>query len=120
MLCETLPASIPSLVVNLVAATNGFLNSTLQKTVYDGLRCASNNNMASSAQYQTFIDVQNDPYLWDKMSWCFFSGVQVFKLTHSLDNIEYQVKEYLKKVMKDQGWLTVLNRRQDFIILILF
>ena len=114
VLCETLPASIPSLVVNLVAATNGYLNSTLKDVVYDGLRCATNNNMASSAQFQTFIDIQNDPYLWDKMSWCFFPGVQVFKLTHNLDNVQYQVKEYLKKVTLDQGWLTDFNIRHNF------
>lgn len=70
--------------------------------------------MASSVQYQTFIDIQNDPYLWDKMSWCFFPGVQVFKLTHSLDNVQYQVKEYLKKVTLDQGWLTEFSIRHNF------
>ena len=114
VLCETLPASIPSLVINLIAVTNGYMNSTLKNVVYDGLKCSSNNNLASSAQYQTFIDVQNDPYLWDKMSWCFFPGVQVFKLTHNLDNVQYQVQEYIKKVTKDQGWLTDFNVRHNF------
>ena len=115
VLCEILPAAIPSLVVNLVAATNGFLNSTLKNAVYDGLECTSKNtNLASSVQFQTFIDVQNDPYLWEKMSWCFFPGVQAFKLTRSLDSIEHQVKQYLKKVRSDQGWLTDFSVTHNF------
>ena len=114
VLCETLPAAIPSLVVNLIASTNGYLNSTLKNAVYDGLRCATNQNMASSVQFQTFIDVQSDPYLWDKMSWCFFPGVQAFKLTRSLDSIEHQVKQYLKKVRSDQGWLTDFSVTHNF------
>ena len=70
--------------------------------------------MASSVQYETFIDIQNDPYLWDKMSWCFFPGVQVFKLTKTVDSVQYQVKQYLNKVTKEQGWLTDYSMRHNF------
>ena len=45
--------------------------------------------------YQLFIDLEADPYLWDKMSWCFFPGSQMIKLTRNLENVQVEVRDLL-------------------------
>ena len=59
------------------------------------------------------MDLQNDNFLWDKLSWCYFPGNNFFKLTKSLVATEREVGEFLYKVEKKKGWLTQYNRRHN-------
>ena len=108
VLCELLPAAIPSLVVNILATAHGFFNQTLEKPFYEALGCVQ-----YFGRSRSFVDLQNDNFLWDKLSWCYFPGNNFFKLTKSLVATEREVGEFLYKVEKKKGWLTQYNRRHN-------
>ena len=108
VLCELLPAAIPSLAVNLVATSNGYFKETLQKGLFKALDCVQH-----SSRYGNYIDLENDNFLWDKLSWCYFPGANFFKVTKNLVTTEIEVDDFLKKVEKKKGWLTEYNRRHN-------
>lgn len=77
VLCETLPASIPSMVVNLMAISHGYMNQSLQTQLNDGLSCGI---FGSSNDYDNdFLNLKVDPFLWDQFSRCSFPGNQFFR-----------------------------------------
>lgn len=108
ILCELLPASLPSLAVTLIATSHGFFNATVQSQLYQSLNCMQ------TPKYQTWLNLDADPYLWDKFSWCFFPGAQVFKATARLDATRRDVDTYLDRVSHTRGWITEYNRRHNF------
>ena len=109
VLCELLPAGLPSLAVNLLATSHGYFNDSLTVKLYKGLQCVD------TPKYKTgSLDLANDRFLWDKLSWCFFPGSAFFKVTKSLYNTQKDVAEYLETVELKKGWLTKYNRRHNF------
>lgn len=108
VLCELLPAGVPSLAVALVATSHGYFNSSLSKPLLQGLSCGEHTNMRGD-----IIDLDTDNFLWDKMSWCFFPGSNFFKVTKHLVRLEAEVEEFFKKVQRKKGWLTEFNIRHD-------
>merc|ERR1719410_3344083 len=108
VLCELLPAAIPSLAVNLLATANGFFNQTLEKPLAKALDCVQH-----SGRYSRLVDLDNDNFLWDKLGWCYFPGNNFFKVTKNLVAAEGEVGEFLHKVEKKKGWLTEYNRRHN-------
>ena len=108
VLCELLPASIPSLAVNLISVSHGFFNSTLQSEIYSSLNCFQ------SSKYQSWIDLDQDPYLWDKFSWCFFPGKEAFTLMSRLDSVRREVDAYVNKITRSRAWISDYNRRHNF------
>ncbi|XP_066962631.1 hexosaminidase D isoform X1 [Macrobrachium rosenbergii] len=108
VLCELLPAALPSLAVNLIATSHGYFNSSLQGQLYQALNCMQ------TPKYQTWINLDTDPYLWDKFSWCFFPGAQVFKVTARLDATKRDVDSYIERVTRSRGWITDYNRRHNY------
>ena len=108
VLCELLPAAIPSLAVNLVATSNGFFNKTLQKPLFKALGCVQ-----PSGSYNSFVDLKRDNFLWDSLSRCNFPGTNFFAVTKNLVTAEIEVGHFLDKVEKKKGWLTKYNRRHD-------
>jgi hexosaminidase len=109
VLAELLPVGIPSLAVNLLTVTHGFFNESLKSELYKRLDCADGSHL-----YESFIDLEADPYLWDKMAWCFFPGSQMFKLTRNLENVQVEVSNYLSKSQVEQGWMTDYNVRRNY------
>nr|CAD7447511.1 unnamed protein product [Timema bartmani] len=87
VLCELLPASIPSLAVNLLTTSYGYFNQSLRNKLYSSLGC-SRGAPSSPARFgntaDTIVNLNSDPYLWDKMGRCFFPGAPFFKLTYRL------------------------------------
>ncbi|KAK7073829.1 Hydrolase activity protein [Halocaridina rubra] len=108
ILCELLPAALPSLAVNLIATSHGYFNASLQGQLYQALNCMQ------TPKYQTWVNLDADPYLWDKFSWCFFPGAQVFKVTARLDATKRDVDAYIERVTKSRGWITDYNRRHNY------
>ena len=70
VLAELLPAAVPSLVTNLISVNHGYFNSSWQSELYKALDCHGESRL-----YEDFIDLESDPLLHEKMSWCFFKGV---------------------------------------------
>merc|ERR1712106_273906 len=108
VLCELLPAGIPSLAVNLIATSNGFFNVSLEKPLYKALGCVQHSSRDNNS-----LDLENDNFLWEKLSWCYFPGTNFFKVTKNLVTAEVEVGDFLHKVEKKKGWLTEYNRRHN-------
>jgi len=109
VLAELLPASMPSLATNLISVSHGYFNASWQKELYQSLQCADNSRL-----YEEFIDLESDPTLHEKMSWCFFTGSSIFKMIHVLGSVQKEVSEYLKKYSSQEGWLTEFNFRHNY------
>ncbi|GAB6020255.1 hypothetical protein CHUAL_002973 [Chamberlinius hualienensis] len=107
-LCELLPAAVPSLAVCMSAVSHGYFNESWRQELYDVLGCMR------SQKYMTFIDLDQDPYLWDKMSWCFFPGVTFFKVTEKLENLRKVIKDFVNDETVKKAWLTDYNLRHNY------
>uniref|UniRef100_A0A0P4WPB1 beta-N-acetylhexosaminidase n=2 Tax=Scylla olivacea TaxID=85551 RepID=A0A0P4WPB1_SCYOL len=108
VLCELLPAAMPSLSVNLLAVSHGYFNASVQGQLYQALNCMQ------TPKYQTWLNLDADPFLWDKFSWCFFPGAPVFKMTARLDATRRDVDAYLERVTRSRAWITDYNRRHNY------
>ena len=108
VLCETFPVAMPSLAVNLISVTHGFFNSTIEPKIEEALKCVQ-----KTESYQN-TDLDNDPFLFERFSWCFFPGAQAFKLTARLRDIKKEVRDYIEKVKNSRGWITDYNLRHNF------
>ncbi|RZC42360.1 hexosaminidase D [Asbolus verrucosus] len=110
VLCELLPAGTPSLALSLLATTHGYFNSSLKHKFLSGLSCPQHN----SVRNQPFINLDADPFLWDKLGRCMFPGSPFFRLTYRLHTMENEVEEYLKSTKKHKGWMTDYNVRHNY------
>ncbi|XP_030749935.1 hexosaminidase D-like isoform X1 [Sitophilus oryzae] len=110
VLCELLPAAIPSLVLNLLATSNGFFNATLKDQFLSNLNCPQPGDRRSSP----FLNLEGDPKMWEKLSRCMFPGNGFFKLMYRLHNIENEAKEYIDMATKHKGWLTDYNAKYNY------
>lgn len=63
-LCELFPAGLPSLILNLLVLSNGAYSTELLSRFHSLLKCSHSRSP---------MDLQNDPYLWQKGYGCFFS-----------------------------------------------
>lgn len=75
-LCETFPASLPSLIINLLTVTHGsFEPNVILKKFDQILRCRSGG-------YQPPFDLETDPHLWIRASTCSFPGKLILFSTY--------------------------------------
>ncbi|XP_057668899.1 hexosaminidase D-like [Diorhabda carinulata] len=109
VLCELLPASIPSLALSLLAATTGYFNSSLKDKFLKVLSCPE-----SAIDSTPFITLESDPFLWEKVSRCTFPGSPVFRLTNRFHNLELEANEFLDVTLKQKGWMTLYNVQHNY------
>lgn len=108
VLCELFPSALPSLAVNLIAISHGYFNATVYGKLYEALNCMQ------TPKYQTDLNLDSDPFLWDKFSWCYFHGSLAFKSTARLDATRRDVRSYIDRVTLKRAWLSDYNRRHNF------
>lgn len=96
VLCELLPSAIPSLAVNLLATSHGYFNQSLRTKLNAGLNCGVFG--PSAERGASFLNLNNDPFLWDQFSRCAFPGHTFFKLTYRLNGVEREVAELVQSV----------------------
>ena len=65
-----------------VAVRDGFFNASNQKDVFKALECVGRNGGASADE--PAFDYDADPYLFDRMSWCYFPGNGVYSVARSV------------------------------------
>ncbi|XP_049786014.1 hexosaminidase D-like [Schistocerca cancellata] len=111
VLCELLPAAVPSLAVNLLATSRGFFNQSLRHDLQSNLGCA---RAPVGSQHDYVVNLNSDPFLWEKFGRCFFPGAPFFKLTYRLHAAEIEAKELLESVRHNKGWMTDYNVRHNF------
>ncbi|KAL0269395.1 UNVERIFIED_CONTAM: hypothetical protein PYX00_007145 [Menopon gallinae] len=109
VLCELLPGAIPSLAVNLLATSHGYFNQSLRGKLYSTLNCQD-----WTQSHAGFVNFNSDPFMWNKLSRCFFPGSSFFKLLYRLHTTEKEVREFLEVTTRSKGWLTDYNVRRNF------
>uniref|UniRef100_A0A0K2TV29 beta-N-acetylhexosaminidase n=1 Tax=Lepeophtheirus salmonis TaxID=72036 RepID=A0A0K2TV29_LEPSM len=117
ILCELLPGGIPSLAVNLLATSNGYFNGSLTAKLNKVLQCSSSlpHSMRNSdSRDPNELDLVNDPYLFNQMSWCFFTGSTFFKTLQSLLSTKKDVEAFIKKVKEEHAWTTDYSMRRNY------
>lgn len=119
-LCEVLPASLPSLVVSLIAVSHGYANNSLREKVYEALSCGVMSGLgqyargggavvAPAGEYRnSFLDLDNDPFLWDQFSRCMFPGSQFYRMLYRWHTLEREVNEYLTTTKTKKGNFRVI------------
>ncbi|XP_045473018.1 hexosaminidase D-like isoform X3 [Harmonia axyridis] len=108
ILCETLPAALPSLALSLTAVTYGYFNGSLKSIFLSALSCPKEHTDLP------FISLEYDPFLWEKLGRCLFPGSHVFRLVHKLNNAESEVSDFIRQTKQKKGWLTDYNSRRKF------
>ncbi|XP_024084462.1 hexosaminidase D-like isoform X1 [Cimex lectularius] len=105
VLCEILPASLPSLFLNLaVIKEPDSEKSILLKKWGKALSCAS----TQAANLDALPDVPE--FLW----YCSFPGSDLFKLLIQLSILKSNVATIEKTITQNQGWMTDYNVRHNF------
>ncbi|XP_037077956.1 hexosaminidase D-like [Pollicipes pollicipes] len=107
VLCELLPAAVPSLAIGLVTASNGFFNSSLRKPLYEALHCRA-------ADDDPFFDLEEDPEGFSFFSFCRFPGVAFYKYVGRYKNMITQTEEFLKTAGESKGWMTEYNVNRNY------
>lgn len=110
VLCELLPASIPSLALDLLAVSHGYFNASLKVPFLSALSCPQ----SSSQRFSPFISLDTDPHLWDKLGRCMFPGSPFFRLTYRLHSAENEALDYIKSTRNHKGWMTEYNVRHNY------
>lgn len=113
VLCETLPAGLPSLIVDLLTLSSGHFESAVIFKKFDKImQCSSSHNYYSSSN-QNEVDFEGDPYLWQRASGCFFPGSPVFRLTQHLSEAIKRVNDYIYDITIHKAWMTDYNIRHN-------
>ncbi len=103
-----LPASIPSLAVNLAVVSHGYANDSLKERLYKVLRCGFTNELGSNHLRNTdmrdsFLNLENDPFLWDQFSRCMFIGSQFYRILFRWHSLQREINEYLAVTKTKKG-----------------
>lgn len=109
VLCETLPAGLPSLIVNLLTVSAGKFDSSLVFKRFDKIMQCSRGGSYYSQQGAQEVDLEQDPYLWQRAAGCFFPGSAVFRLTQHLQDAVKRVNDYIYDVTVHKAWMTQYN-----------
>lgn len=108
VLCELIPSALPSLAINLITVSHGYLNSSIYPEIFEAMKCTH------SPKYLTNLNLDNDPFLWDRFAYCSFPGSLVFKATARLDAIKKDTNSFIEKVTLKRAWITDYNRRHNY------
>ena len=97
------------MAVDLLAAKHGAFNASHQDELLKALDCVGTHRALDEP-----LDLDLDPFLFEKMSWCYFPGASVFKLARTLDATQTEVAAFLKKATVEQAWLTPYSHRRNY------
>jgi len=103
VLCELLASGFPNLVLDMIAVTHGYYNTTIFPKFFSALSCPNRGN-------QQTINLETDRFLWSTLSWCNFPGSAFFRVTEQLVTLEKEVASFIKMAEKQKGWFTQFNK----------
>lgn len=104
VLCELFPSGLPSLVLNLLVLSSGAYSNALHARFHNMLKCTHS---------RTQLDLEGDPFLWQKGYGCFFPGSAVFRMTQVHSEAVKKARDYLNDVTLSKAWLTDYNIRRN-------
>ncbi|KAG8234758.1 hypothetical protein J437_LFUL006590, partial [Ladona fulva] len=112
VLCELLPAAVPSLAVSLLTVTKGRFDAFLRKDLHAALSCPETGVRDPTGS--GWADLSGDPFLWDRFSRCLFPGALLYRLTARLQATEREFSALVEAVHHRRGWMTPYNVRHNF------
>ena len=107
VLCELLPSSLPSIVLNLLILREGALDFKVEQEANKLLQCSSMKAM------MTQEELSRSPEQWD-LHRCKFPGSDLFTLLSSYDVTKREIESLNEKVTQQDGWMTDYNVRHGF------
>ena len=107
VLCELLPAAIPSLILNLVIVTRGAHDDEAAVRAHRILKCASHKSLMTQQDLMRNTDQLS-------ASSCRYPGAQVLSLLSSYKNHDTILKAAVQRVDEQEGWMTKYNVRHKF------
>lgn len=107
VLCELLPVSIPSLVLNLVILNEGGHTFEATRRSHRLLQCNGQKTM------MTPEELLRNPVQWD-MHRCRFPGSNLFSLLSSYDMNKKEVESLHERITKKDGWMSDYSVRHHF------
>ena len=110
VLCELFPSGLPSLVLNLLTASNGKFDAAVVFKKFDSIMSCSSRNFYNTPSTP---DLDSDPFLWNYASSCFFPGSAVFRLTQRTADVVKRVNDYEYDVTIHKAWMTAYNVRHN-------
>lgn len=112
VLCELLPASIPSLAICLSTIAKGYFNVEVgNNVIFSALTCPEPS--PEKLIHRPWIELNGDPEL-SSFSKCMFPGSPTFRFVHHLTSIITETREYLDSLKFKRGWMTPYNIRHNF------
>ncbi|KAG1655346.1 Hexosaminidase D [Nymphon striatum] len=107
-LCETLPVGFPSLILNMLTVTKGYFDESIFHSMKILLQCTSTYNLWRRT------DLDEDPYLYSKLQFCFYPGSQVYQLTKRVSQQVKAVNDYVYSYTIHKSWFTDYNIRRNY------
>ena len=102
VLCELLPASVPSLAINLLILSQGGLTnlSSLATTFYSAIGCEAR---TAARPADLLPDLRS----------CWWAGAGVYRLVRRVGEVRTKVEEELASLETSQGWFTPYHVRHN-------
>lgn len=89
--------------------SHGYFNQSLRNKLLLPLSCQTD-----SHPYSGIVNFNSDPFMWSKLSRCFFPGSSFYRLLNRFHSTEKEVKEFLHVTTKSKGWMTDYNTVHNF------
>ena len=107
VLCELLPSSVPSLVLNLAILAEGAHSFDVTKRVNKLLECTGQKSLMSQEE------LARSSTQWD-LNRCKFLGSDLFSLISSYDMSRKEIESVYDRLTRQDGWMTDYNVRHKY------
>uniref|UniRef100_A0A182NCW9 Uncharacterized protein n=1 Tax=Anopheles dirus TaxID=7168 RepID=A0A182NCW9_9DIPT len=109
ILCELLPAALPSLAVCLSTAAKGYFDvSARTNPTLSSLTCPE-----PAGEHHAWLELHKDS-LMVTFSRCMFPGSMIYRFMLRLVTLKTETEEYTDAIRQRRGWLTDYNIRHNF------
>ncbi|KPM07047.1 hexosaminidase D-like protein, partial [Sarcoptes scabiei] len=101
-LCELLPTSLPSLILDLLTVSNGKYESRLIRKLYEILNCGQNVMISNENIFS-----KNSNFF--HLAQCDFPGSKILQMINDFEEINKRVDDFLYDLTVHKAWLTRYN-----------
>ncbi|EAA08649.6 AGAP004270-PA [Anopheles gambiae str. PEST] len=109
VLCELLPAALPSLAICLSTAAKGYFDvSARTNPILSSLTCPE-----PTGEHHAWLELHRDSMMV-MFSRCMFPGSMIYRFILRLATLTTETEEYTDAIRQRRGWLTDYNIRHNF------
>jgi len=107
VLCELLPVSVPSLIVNLLLVSLGSLEFSVSRRIHNLLKCDNIKILIS------LEELRQNPLQWD-LTRCNWPGMKAFSVLKTYDMHRSEVEQLYSSSHDKSAWMTSWNVKHRF------